>query len=372
MVVAGLASASSGTGVGPEPGGSSSDGCPKIVVYYSRGSGQGIDGVADAATPAGGRRGFDNPGFHLFNALVSRYTARVVGSMANAYTAVAVTSPLPLLKRRIVNLLVGRQYFASVATGVQSLKRNLTDLVRMCHDSWLVLVGYSQGAQVTRTALSSLESEAQRRIAGVVLFGDPYFAPGEENVQNQPGYDPNQRGILRQVPGLHLPTVPAAYGGRVFSWCNAHDVICQGVHGLQNGWAEHNTYWRDAQAAADVVAVKLSSLGVQPLSSSTQQPVEQRFHVTGTCDLGTCALAEWSGPGTASFSARSALHDGQDVRIVCQAMGETVTGRSGGTSAIWDKLEDGGFVSDYYISTPGVGTFSSSLPRCHGLEVVTH
>lgn len=65
-----------------------------------------------------------------------------------------------------------------------------------------------------------------------------------------------------------------------------------------------------------------------------------------------------TGPGTAHPVVRA--HPGRaTVKIVCQAPGEKVH-----TSSVWDKLSDGTYVSDYYISTPSKTAFSSPLPRC--------
>ena len=93
------------------------------------------------------------------------------------------------------------------------------------------------------------------------------------------------------------------------------------------------------------------------------------YSVHGTCITGTCAVAVWSGPGTSSFKALSAVHEGQEVRVICQASGQRMLGPSGLESAIWDRLSSGGFVSDLYLNTPAVGRFSSTLSQCKGLAV---
>lgn len=67
-----------------------------------------------------------------------------------------------------------------------------------------------------------------------------------------------------------------------------------------------------------------------------------------------------------SYGARETLVDGDPVNIVCQETGEDVgpshvTGKS---SAIWDNLENGGWVSDLYVTTPGAGGFTAGIPRC--------
>ena len=52
-----------------------------------------------------------------------------------------------------------------------------------------------------------------------------------------------------------------------------------------------------------------------------------------------------SGPGT-SHSVVKSYAQGADVSITCQAAGTSVNGNE-----IWDKTEDGCYVSDYYIRT---------------------
>jgi uncharacterized protein YraI len=47
------------------------------------------------------------------------------------------------------------------------------------------------------------------------------------------------------------------------------------------------------------------------------------------------------------------------VGVVCQTAGTKI-----GTTSVWDKLTDGNYVSDYYVSTPSNTTYSAPLPRC--------
>jgi hypothetical protein len=57
------------------------------------------------------------------------------------------------------------------------------------------------------------------------------------------------------------------------------------------------------------------------------------------------------------------MADGEDADVVCQVAGETV---SDGTysSAIWDRLSNGGYVSDLYVTTKAIGGFTPGIPRC--------
>jgi hypothetical protein len=46
--------------------------------------------------------------------------------------------------------------------------------------------------------------------------------------------------------------------------------------------------------------------------------------------------------------------------IVCQVRSSNAVNGS----PIWDRLQGGGYVADYYTTTPAVRTFSPGLPRC--------
>ncbi|HKX16048.1 MAG TPA: glycoside hydrolase domain-containing protein [Propionibacteriaceae bacterium] len=47
------------------------------------------------------------------------------------------------------------------------------------------------------------------------------------------------------------------------------------------------------------------------------------------------------------------------VPVVCQTAGRKV-----GTTSVWNKLADGNYVTDNYLSTPSKTTYSAPLPRC--------
>ena len=50
---------------------------------------------------------------------------------------------------------------------------------------------------------------------------------------------------------------------------------------------------------------------------------------------------------------------GSTVTVVCQTPGLKV-----GTTSVWNKLADGNYVTDNYISTPSKTSYSAPLPRC--------
>ena len=45
------------------------------------------------------------------------------------------------------------------------------------------------------------------------------------------------------------------------------------------------------------------------------------------------------------------------VAVVCQARGQLI-----GTTRVWDRISTGGYVSDYYVSTPSTTGFSATVP----------
>jgi hypothetical protein len=50
---------------------------------------------------------------------------------------------------------------------------------------------------------------------------------------------------------------------------------------------------------------------------------------------------------------------GDPIVIACQRLGDSVFG-----DRVWDKLDNGNFVSDLYTTTPGGIGFTESIPRC--------
>lgn len=90
------------------------------------------------------------------------------------------------------------------------------------------------------------------------------------------------------------------------------------------------------------------------------------YQVIGTCLDGACGLKVRSGPGYTNYAQIGTVYDGNTVQVTCQASGEMVgpsraTGRS---SAIWDRLNTGGWVSDLYVNTPAIGDWTPGIPRC--------
>ncbi|MXM65491.1 DUF1906 domain-containing protein [Streptomyces sp. HUCO-GS316] len=72
----------------------------------------------------------------------------------------------------------------------------------------------------------------------------------------------------------------------------------------------------------------------------------------------TTPLNARTGPST-SYPVSGTHAPGSLVKVVCQAPGSKV-----GTTSVWDKLSNGSYVSDHYVSTPSGTGYSAPLPRC--------
>ena len=69
-------------------------------------------------------------------------------------------------------------------------------------------------------------------------------------------------------------------------------------------------------------------------------------------------LNKRSGPGS-RFAISGTFPGGSLGWVSCQRLGSKVA-----TTSVWDKLDDGTYVSDYYLATPSKTTYSPPLPRC--------
>lgn len=65
-----------------------------------------------------------------------------------------------------------------------------------------------------------------------------------------------------------------------------------------------------------------------------------------------------SGPSTA-YPVTRGYADGATLPVLCQAPGSKV-----GSTAVWDRLWDGSYVTDMFVSTPSKTTYTSTLPLC--------
>ena len=143
----------------------------------------------------------------------------------------------------------------SPSIGVSNLVALLNESARQEPNCCLVLLGYSQGAQVVGDTLvppsqricgqraGELSRAASDRIVAIVLFGDPRFTQGES--YNAGTFDPAEEGLYPRPPGAL-----DRYADRLKNYCARDDVTCQGSTGNLQA---HTSYFNNTMPA-DAVA----------------------------------------------------------------------------------------------------------------------
>ncbi|KAG6902120.1 hypothetical protein C0995_004066 [Termitomyces sp. Mi166 len=133
-------------------------------------------------------------------------------------------------------------YLVSESEGVTAMKTQLAAQASACPDTKIVLMGYSQGAQVAGDVLASRATGSDKVVA-TILMGDPGHVAGE----------PFQKGTANAVSGL-FPRAPGtlnAFASVIESFCDLGDPFCAGGLDL----AVHLGYVQEygAQAASFVL-----------------------------------------------------------------------------------------------------------------------
>jgi hypothetical protein len=97
--------------------------------------------------------------------------------------------------------------------------------------------------------------------------------------------------------------------------------------------------------------------------TSAGDPKHRIFCVDNPCESypSTCTLPEYAAPKVSA--PLDELKDGQQIKVRCQVRGATFRGDNG-VSTIWDRLEDGRYVTDYFVNTRADDKFQKGIPRC--------
>lgn len=116
-------------------------------------------------------------------------------------------------------------YVNSVQNGVDALKAAMNDYWKMCPKNYVVLGGYSQGAEVVRKAFAELKQKQQSLVASVVLFGDPLFNPKDTSI-DRGNYSPLWSGIDISLYHDKATKVHAKWSQRFQDYCTIGDPVC--------------------------------------------------------------------------------------------------------------------------------------------------
>jgi hypothetical protein len=151
-------------------------------------------------------------------------------------------------------------YFSSESRGVANAEQELTTAVHNCPRQKEVLLGYSQGAQVSMDVITG-NSEADgtaapvstaisSHVVAIANFGDPGYVAGEP-------WDRGTATLQGRFPrGSAQVTLLAAFGGgsKIAAWCDSGDPYCASGNKL----LVHLTYLdRYQDAAASFVLGKI-------------------------------------------------------------------------------------------------------------------
>ena len=124
------------------------------------------------------------------------------------------------------------------------------------------------------------------------------------------------------------------------------------------GWAGiSDRLWAVHQRAKQYQADLTSTYGGVTLTIDADN-ADAAVATTAFAYQATALVRARTGPGP-SYPLVKVHPGGSSVRVVCQAPGSAV-----GTTRVWDKLNDGSYVPDYYISTPSNTGYSAPATRC--------
>src|SRR3982074_1494350 len=147
------------------------------------------------------------------------------------------------------------------------------------------------------------------------------------------------------------PTVGSVavwHGGEDGAWWGGHVAYVMAVDAAGNAiveeynWSHYLRYGQRTVRAHHYIHF-VAAAAARPPSAG---------HLYYTTDT----VRQRSGPGT-SFRTLGILPAGHRIMIVCQVRsGSVING-----TAIWDRLSDGTYVTDYYTTTPAFNRFSPGL-----------
>lgn len=156
-------------------------------------------------------------------------TGRSATARALDYPAISVSESFGLV-------LLNGEYDESVQAGAQSLRLAIDEISTSCPDTQIVLVGYSQGAQVIKVAMENTVPTA--RIAAVGLLADPTREPSQPGVLRLGGVIGLRGGSFGPIllPGYLRPVTVDV--------CALEDSICErggfGFVAHIEGYAEYS------------------------------------------------------------------------------------------------------------------------------------
>ena len=189
-------------------------GCVPYIVIDTRGSGE----------PQGT---LSPPGQHFVTEWKKLHPGATVIVIKNPYPAAGAFTFLGAV------LKVPGSYHNSVVAGKKWLEDALAGFAHCSSSTSILLIGYSQGAQVTADVVQAMSPS---HVLGVALFGDPYF--NSKDSVDRGGFQIGRNGFLGKRPQFSAYWKP-----HTLSYCHLHDPVCQGpLHNVSYLFSQHKTY----------------------------------------------------------------------------------------------------------------------------------
>jgi surface antigen len=153
-------------------------------------------------------------------------------------------------------------------------------------------------------------------------------------------------------------SVAVFHGGEGGAWPGGHVAYVMAVDPAGNAtleeynWSNYLRYGQRVTRAPRYIHFTSAAVVRPVLLPRPSAPVGHPYRTTAP-------VRQRSGPAT-WFRPVGVLPAGQRIMIVCQVRSRSVIN---GT-AVWDRLSNGAYVTDYYTTTPAFNQFSPGLPRC--------
>jgi surface antigen len=155
-------------------------------------------------------------------------------------------------------------------------------------------------------------------------------------------------------------SVAVWHGGEGGAWSGGHVAYVMAVDGSGNATVEEynwSNYLRYGQRTVRAPRyIHFVGVAVRPVAFPVPiRPAQPSGHAYLTTDF----VRQRTGPGT-PYRTLGILPPRSRIMIVCQTRSSSVVN---GT-AVWDRLSDGSYVTDYYTTTPAFNRFSPGLTSC--------
>ncbi|KAH8665072.1 cutinase-domain-containing protein [Tricladium varicosporioides] len=237
------------------------------------------------------------PNVHVFGARETT-TPQGFGSAGTVVNMIVAANAGATKEEIVYPAAGGNSYSSSVRAGVLAVTNQVSAFVTKCPQTQIVLVGYSQGAQIMDDAMcgggdsseqisnttAPISAVVSAQVKAMIWMGDPRHTPGAPyNIGSSTaaGFAPRPSG-----------QICTAFASIIQSYCDAADPFCSNG----NDAAVHQGYGREyGSQALTFVNTKLTGAGNSSLATSSTAPssstLAQAVISPGTRSAGTL---EWS------------------------------------------------------------------------------